>query len=465
MKKLSTLFLMAFVALTISAQQATLTEVWHNSTRSTATDLGGTFLEGSAPSWMGSTTERGMVMANGKMYVASRNGDNNILVLDGATGNLLQTLALPADPVSGGVFAVNSIDATASGNLIIGNLAGNTQSTDEVSGDPNGHFKAYYVELNASKDGIVNVTNIVNWHNVGDTDNPGFRMGDGIAFYGDMEAGTTGYLVVAPAGTNYIVRWNFNEGAATTTDIFKVKDVDGTPVNFATAPQLEPVSNDLVIVDGNNMFPIAYDMSSADATALETVASFSGAVTPQTSNLNGVAYFEFKGRYFMVCVTNYWNDGIVGVPINSFEAFEFTDGDWAQATSLGFLPADGLSATTATKNVSFAYPCAAEVLADKVMIGVLSANMGAAVYELTISEATAIGDTEESTVDMYPNPATDYLKFTAEMAEVQVYDLAGKLVKKAYSVKEISVADLGGIYLVKGIDAKGNGFNKKLIVK
>lgn len=468
MKKQFTLIIFACLAITMSAQQVVLTEMWHNSVQSTATDLGGgAFMEGQVPTWMTkSTTERGMAMANGKMYVASRNEGNKIVVVDLLTGNVDATLVLPADPVAGGTFAINSIDVTNSGDLIVGNLSGSTQATDETSGDPIGHFKAYHIKLNEAGDAVVAINNVVKWHNVGDTENPGFRLGDGIAFYGDVANNSTGYLVLAPAGTNYILRWNVTNGTFADNPVFyKVADVDGAPVNFETAPQVEPVNDNLVIVDGKNMFPIAYDMGSADPMALETVASFSGEVTPQTSNLNGVCYFEFKGRYFMVCVTNYWTDAMAGVPINSFEVFEFTDGDWAQASSLGFLPKDGLSATTATKNTSFAYPCAAEVKQNEVLIGVLSANMGAAVYKLTLDGATAIGDKEESTVDMYPNPASDVLKFTAEMTEVQVYDLAGKLVKKAVAVKDINVADLNGIYIVRGVDLNGSALNKKLIVK
>ena len=466
MKKQFTLIIFACLAMAMSAQQVVLTEVWHNSMRSTATDLGGALLEGQVPAYMGSTTERGMAMANGKMYVASRNEGNKIVVIDQLTGNVDATITLPADPVSGGVFAINSIDVTQSGNLIVANLVGNTQATDENSGDPTGFFKAYHIELNEAGDALVSVNNVVNWHNVGDAENPGFRLGDGIAFYGDVANNSTGYLVLAPAGKNYILRWNVTNGAFDTNPVFyKVADVDGASVNFDTAPQVEPVNDNLIIVDGKNMFPIAYDMSSADPMALETVASFSGGVTPQTSNLNGVSYFEFKGRFFMVCVTNYWNGALAGVPINSFEAFEFTDGDWAQASSLGFLPKDGLSATTATKNVSFAYPCAVEVKQNEVSIGVLSANMGAAVYKLTLDGATAIGDREESTVDMYPNPATDVVNFTEEMTEVEVLDMAGKLVKRAYNTKQVNISALKGLYMVRATDKQGASMVKKLIVR
>jgi len=468
MKRISTLFLMAFMSIIMFAQDdVLLTEIWHNSTRSTAIDLGGGyFQEGTKPSWMGNTSERGMTVANGKVYVASRANGQDIIVLDGMTGNLLNTITLPADPVSGGTFPINSIDATASGNLVLCNLAVNTQATDEVSGDPIGQFKAYHIELNANGDDVVSITNIVNWHNVGDTENPAFRIGDGIAFYGDIATGSNGYLVMAAAASNYILRWNVTDGVVSADPVFyKVADVEGTPVNFATAPQVEPVSDNLVIVDGNNMFPIAYDMSSADPMALETVASFSGSVTPQTSNMNGVAYFEYDGRYFMSCVTNYWNDALAGVPINSFEAFEFVDGDWAQATSLGFLPSTGLSAVKTTTNVSFAYPTAVEVLADKVMIYVMSANMGIAGYELTTGNPTAIGDVDSDKVKFYPNPSSDLVTFSTVMATVEIYDLAGKLVKKANGVTELGVSELNGLYLLKGTSKNGLTIVEKLVVK
>lgn len=286
MKKIFTLLFAAFAVVALSAQTVMLTEVWHQSTRSTATELvPGVLTEGTPPAWMGGTSERGMVVANGKIYVASRKNGQEILVLSQADGSILNTIVLPTeasagvDAVGGGTFPINSIAATGSGNLIVGNLAGNTQAVEENTTNPVGHFRAYHIGLNAEKSNYETITRIVNWHNVGGDVDQNFRAGDGIGFYGDVAAGKSGYLVVAPAGKNYILRWNVTDGTFTPDPMmYKVADVEGTPVNFATAPQVSPVSDNLVIVDGNNLYPMAYDMASTDPMALEQVAAFSTAV-------------------------------------------------------------------------------------------------------------------------------------------------------------------------------------------
>ena len=479
MKKTFTLFLMAFIATAMFAQQAVLTELWHESRRSGATYDEGLeeWTESAPPEWMGASmwgvTERGLAAIGDKLYVPSRKNGNEIIVLNAADGSKIATIVLPdvdtADPengidsVAGGIYDINSISTTESGDLILGNLATNTQSHD---------FMAYQIILDAAGTNYTGVKKIVSWNNIGDTENPAFRLGDGIEFWGDIADGKIGYVVVAGASSNYILKWSVTNGVVDADPaIYQVADAGGSPVNFDVSPQCDGINETMVIVDGKGMFPIAYDMASADPKALETVASFGvtgptqGHVTPQTNNLNGVDYFEFKGRYFMACVTNFWQ--IVGDSIpypNTYEVFEFTDGDWGQATSLGLVPMKGLTALTSSKNASFVYPVKVVVEAERAVIYVMSSPLGVAAYELTIT-TTAIGDTPADKVTLYPNPADNVVNFSTEMTTVQLFDISGKLVKEAFNVTQLNVSDLSGVYIVKAIDKNGNSVYEKLFVK
>jgi len=473
MNRIFTFFVFVAFVFTASAQDVKLTEIWHHSTRSTATDLGGgTWLEGTPPEWMGGTTERSMVTANGNVYVASRKNGQEIVVINPETGEFEKAMQLPSDVVNGGLFPVNCVAATESGDLVIATLTTNTQGVDSLGvALPSSFFKAYHVELTETKDSIANIETIINWNNVGDTINPSFRIGDGMTFYGDLADGTDGYLAVAAAGTDYILRWNATNGVMDSVpQMFHAATsnpapAEGSAVNFATAPQVTPVNEDLLIVDGNNLFPAVYDLASEDPMAVEMVATFDTIVHPQTPNLNGCDYFEFKGRQFIVAVTNYWNTGLEGVPPNSFEVFELINGDWAQAVSLGFVPADGLSATNATKNVSFAYPASVDVQQDTAFIYVMSANMGIAKYALSLVP-TGIQDAfAKDDVRIYPNPATSVIRFSKKMENVMIFDISGRKVKEAINVEQMNVTELRGLYIVNATDERGDRTVQKLIVQ
>ena len=472
MKRIFTLLALAAITVVSFAQTPKLTELWDHSTRSTAVDAGGgLLLEGTPPSWMGGTTERGMVTANGKVYVVSRKDGNKLLVLDSATGELSSTIMLPEGTIHEGLFPVNTIGATESGDLVIVSLTTDTKGVDSLGvALPSSFFKAYLVKMNDAGDDTVSITNIVRWNNVGDTINPAFRLGDGFTFYGDIAEGKNGYLASAGANSNYILTWKAENGVvAENPTIYQVADSNPSPaagadVNFATAPQLSGVSETLLIVDGNNLLPAVYDLSSEDSTALEMVATFSGEVKPATPNLNGVDYFVFKDRMFVVAVTNFWNTTLPEVPMNSFEVFELVNGDWEQAVSLGYVPANGLSATNATKNTSFAYPASVDVQADKAVIYVMSANMGIAAYELTLTP-TGVQNVATQELNIYPNPAEDVLNFSKNLASVKLYDLSSRLIREEQNVSRINVSSLKGIYIVKSIDEGGNTSYNKVIVR
>ncbi|MBQ4399551.1 MAG: T9SS type A sorting domain-containing protein, partial [Bacteroidales bacterium] len=68
---------------------------------------------------------------------------------------------------------------------------------------------------------------------------------------------------------------------------------------------------------------------------------------------------------------------------------------------------------------------------------------------------------------VYPNPAKDYVKIEGtEVAEVQVYNALGQMVKIVRRTNEIEVADLvKGIYLLRITDAEGRNHTERLVVK
>ncbi|WP_010417273.1 T9SS type A sorting domain-containing protein [Anaerophaga thermohalophila] len=465
MKRFTTLMMVLFFFTAAFAQtEVVVEELWNDSKYANGGEdpLLGVWADGDAPSWMGSTTERGMAQIDDKIYIPSRNGGSFIVVLDALTGSQLGTITLPTDPVSGGTFPINSIAKTASGNLLICNLAANTQAVEDPEADPvvpTGQFKVYHIELNAAGDNYTNITTVVNWHNYGDTEHPAFRLGDGIAFYGDVADGSKGYLITAAASSDFVLRWDVTNGTfETDPTIFQLADsnpppADGDPVNLGTAPQCFAYSDNLVIIDGKDLFPAVYDMTG------QMIATF-GEQTPIQGNGNGVAYFTLEGRSFVVCSSTVWTT----TPSNAFQLFELVNGNWEEAVSIAMLPAEGLS-SSGVSNSSFIYPVAVDVVGSEAYVYVMAANSGIAGFKVTLAEGTAIGDKPMSDISLYPNPATEVIHFSEEMVSVKVYDMTGKLVKEVLNTNRLEVSELKGIYLINAVDNKGNILRNKVVIQ
>lgn len=442
-------------------------ESWNHSLRSTGSlnDITGEWQDGTYPDWMGDAwggTERGMAHVDGKLYIPSRaDGAQKITIIDTYDGSLLGAIDLPADPVSGGLYTLNNISVTASGDLILGNLA-ETKNTDETTGEPSSPFKAYHIVLDATGLAAESITNVIDWNNVdAGEEAPNYRVGDGIAFYGDIAGGANGYLICPVASSDVVLRWDVTDGVfAADPVMFQIQSTNPAPtdgiVNLGTAPQAYAVGPNLVIIDGGNLFPAAYDMNGQMITTFGDV----GLTQP---NGNGVFHFMLEGRSFIVANSTVWT-GHGEDPENAWELFELVNDDFAQAVSHGFLPAEGLSTSDAS-NANFNYPIAVDVVNDVAHVYVMAAKVGIAGFMVTIDETTAINENPADAITTYPNPATDVVNFSERMASVKVYEMSGKFVREVTNTSQVNVSDLRGLYLINAVDTKGNTLRKTVVVK
>ncbi|SMO41694.1 Por secretion system C-terminal sorting domain-containing protein [Saccharicrinis carchari] len=458
MKNFTLLLTGLFLTFTAFAQTPMVEKVWDHSKQSNATwdPVEEEWIPGDAPAWMGGTTERGMTHMDGKIYIASRNGGNKIVVLDAATGLEIpsETITLAPEDVSGGTLPINSIAVTESGKIIITSLAGNTQSVDAESGEPNGHFRAYMVD----PDNGNAVTPLFMWHNVGDAVYPGMRLGDGMNFYGDIADGKNGYLITAAASDKFVLRWDFVNGVvvAEPTIIELLESVpapaEGAPVSLGIAPQLFPINETTFMVDGHGTQPMVFDMDG------NMLASFTGEVTTQQEGVSGGSWFQFKDRDFVFAPTTNW----AGTPLNAFELFELPGGSFEAAVSLGIIPALGMGSE---KNTSFSYPVAVDVQPEQVLLFMMVANNGIACYKLTMDPGTSVGGELAADKFVVNNPATGVVRFNTEMAKVNLYDLSGRLIHSINNANEINVDGLKGLYVISGVKANGQTVKQKVMVK
>lgn len=456
-------FLLLFIG-TAFAQTPVITKLWDWSIQGTAVydPVEMEWIPGTAPAWMGGTTERGMAYYNGKLYVASRKTGKQIVVLDAATGEQLtdETITLPDDPVTGGTLPINSICITPAGVMYVGNLTANTASIDAETSLANSPFKVYKVTPNAGGTGY-DVTTVINWNNAGVEGAPTYRLGDGLGVYVNDEQ--NGYIITGDAFATptaaFVLKWTITAGVVSADPaVIQLSEVYPAPAagvnpKLGIAPQLFPIDLELFMVDGHSTYPMLVDMTG------NMVATFSGDVKPQQSGISGVAYAMFKDRYFVVAPTT----NHTGAPKSAFEAFEIVGGDFTQAVSLGILPELGLGGAT---NASYVSMVAMNVMADELFFYVMSANNGIAGFKLTLESGNSVpGLNENSSVTVYPVPALDVLNFSERMASVELYNLAGQVVRKAINADKINVSGLKGSFIVKAIDQNGKPLNKVIAVK
>lgn len=464
MKNFTLLLTALFISFTAYAQTPVVEKVWDHSQQGKAIwnedEKEWILLATDVPAWMGGTSERGMAHMDGKIYIPSRKTGNQIIVLDAATGLQIpaETITLAAEDVSGGTFAINSIAFTESGKIIVSNLTTDTKGVVKVEGSPdelspNASYRAYMVDMDTKA-----VTKLFAWNNYGDDTYPKMRLGDGMNFYGDIAAGKTGYLMTGTAGDKYVLRWNFTDGVVAANPVFiEVKEVlpaptGSNPVSLGISPQFSNLTETTFMVDAHSTYPMVFDMQG------NMLASFTGTVKPQQPGVSGCIWFQFKGRDFVFAPTT----NHTGVPKSAFELFELVGGSFEDAVSLGIIPALGLGKET---NSSYANMVAVDVQPEQVLMFMMVANNGIASYKLTIDEGTSVGDELAADKLVVNNPATGVVRFSAEMAKANLYDLSGRLIRSVNNANEINVDGLKGLYVISGVKANGQSVKEKVLVK
>jgi len=261
MRKFTYVFIFMLISVFTFAQQHVVIPLWDHSVAGSAEYVEGIPIGGEAPAWMGSLTERGMALYEGKLYIPSRN-DTSIVVLDAATGEQLESIPIDTAVVKGGTYGFNDIAITPSGKIILGNLATNTH------GHP---FKVYMMEANEEE--TFTTTTLLEWQSdsiVDETNVLTYRLGDGIAIFGDVAEGENGYIMVADANAAaevpVIFKWNIENGEVNAEpDTIFLQEVFPAAVepNFprlGVTPRIQPLDEERFWADGHATLPALYNM-------------------------------------------------------------------------------------------------------------------------------------------------------------------------------------------------------------
>ncbi|MDG5799083.1 hypothetical protein QA597_01745 [Marinilabiliaceae bacterium ANBcel2] len=415
------------------------------------------FVYASAPSWMGGTTERAMTHMDGKIYIASRKDGISIVVLDAETGNQIEaeTITFSGEDVSGGTFALNGISSTDCGMLLISNLATNTQSIDEDTEEPSGHFKVYSVDP-ATHD----VETLIEWENVDrDEEFPFNRLGDHITFYGDLN---DGYMLAGVSSSPFVTRWNITdnqfEDDPVVIELQEAIPASEGPVNLSFAAMAYPINDNAFAINGHGIHTLIADM---EGNLLTTFSDDEEAVRTTSEGAGGVVYFEINNREFIAAAATNWTHD----PKMAFQLFEMIDGSLENAEYYGTFPEIG---TGDDSNASHGYPMALDILPDNsAVVYYMAPNNGIAAYKVTADDLETFISTPEyeSNASIYPNPATDVVNFSVEMSFVEIFNVTGQRVALERNTTSVNVADLTGTFIIRGEDINGLQFSEVVIIK
>lgn len=117
---------------------------------------------------------------------------------------------------------------------------------------------------------------------------------------------------------------------------------------------------------------------------------------------------------------------------------------------------DGIEGVDLTMWVITKYKTGTSEKSNEMIVNPFNGTFEASVAEIESAEASIVA---------YPTPATDCLYLSAPAA-VKLYNASGVLVLDAPMATSVNVSSLvAGYYFLQGVDAEGNSFAQKVVIK
>ena len=330
------------------------------------------------PAWIGNTTERSMSLYDGKLYVASRNGGNKIVIINTSDGSIANTINLTG--LSSGTLKGNNIGILSDGNILISNAAEKNLSIQKVN-----------LETGAASSFLISPSS-----NVSDPDGGRF---DGWACYGTMDEG----IIIAPVsyaaggtkGGKEILIFTITQGVITNANSpIKIDNTNG-------------VATSAGFIDAENFYVMASSMVTKFFTKTNDTWSLSssqfGTVNPGTAGV-GAAYFEFGNKKYFASAA--------GTVNGLLKLFDITNG--VDNAELSF----STSALGTSANAANSVPICAEVKNDGAYIYILGTNNGIACYRLSDDNVLA-GTYTVGTGGIYNTLSEAISDLTTRKTEIQ----------------------------------------------
>jgi len=400
------------------------------------------------------TNCRGMAGKDGKILICRREAagtgiqkymnKSNILVYDGVTGVLINTIAVPDSlfhqkDVVGDTLRVigypsNDIQVDAAGNVILMSM------TTDLAKSP---FVVAALKVNLTAGTVTQAKRLFN-KSYPDLSTVRF---DTFNVFGDMFG--NGFFMAPVSGvlvglSNMVIRWNVVNGV-TNPDFKPIaisKYVPGSTAKFNdTAPRVKPISESLFYLDGQQSIATLYDMDG------NLVDSIPMALRPSSVGNNGVDEFTIGSHNFVV----YSHGNTASLPNSSWAVAELGAGQsLINMSRLYIFPKGGMGATSNAVRTAVPY---IEVIGNAAYIYVYGQANGLAAYKLTLKNTTAVAEHQMSTVIV--SVVGDQIKISEEVTLAEVYTVAGQKVASAKNVSSLNAPVSKGVYIINVIDKSG----------
>ncbi|MBR1809425.1 MAG: hypothetical protein IJ776_08575 [Paludibacteraceae bacterium] len=360
---------------------------------------------------------RGMVAKDGKMYFINNKGGGvsvkgvgSLTVVDGATGEMLDPIAIQDNHLfeaanDEGEYSMcatlsfNDIKLDNAGHAIIGGCVsgGNRVQIYVVDLATGAATELINERLYDSEDTVINKIN--------------YRF-DAYGVYGDVTKDAT-VMACNSNGMNAF-RWHIKGGVAGKAELVELTPGDGVKSfivengawNYSpnsTAPQIFPLEGDMFYVDYHGTLPMLFDAGTEsyahpgayEASLLDDFANvptgvYVGNAEGDTCRMNqghnGLAEFQIGDEYFLVMAAT----NTEGTPSSAYALFKYKDAakSFAEMEPMWYFPANGMGKATAGARSAVPY---VEVNGKVAKIYLYTLNNGYAAYTFTGKEGTGDG--------------------------------------------------------------------------
>lgn len=419
---------------------------------------------------MGATaTVRGMAVKGGKMYFASRNAGNQILVVNGTTGAKETAINLASNVFTyPGRNKANTQDSTYLTGLPCNDIkidnAGNVLMCNLVTSNA-GRFQIWKIDLTTGAGTtLIDQANLATLFPLATT----MRF-DAFGVWGDVTKNAVVLAANASVTAMEVYKWTITNGVVANPTLIELDNVTaGTYLtglaNLGSAPQVFPLDENLFYLDGNATFPTLMDNSGNvidgfynKPSALKDSVTVPGTKWTMNQGHNGVTEFQVGNDYFLLMAAS----NTAGVPASTFRLFKFADASKAFSglTCLWTFPQAGMGALSNTYRTGM--PCV-EVNGTKANIYVYTGENGYGMYKLAAAPNAVNEIYNNNAVKVSVTGKT--LMLSELVASVNVFSVTGQLVVKAKNVNSIDVTG-SGVFLVKATTQAGETAIQKVIVR
>jgi len=395
---------------------------------------------------------RGMAGKDGKILICRREAaginlekylvKSNILVYNGTTGVLENTIAIPdtlfnvkdavGDTLRAIGYPANDIQVDAAGNVVLASMTTNLGVTP---------FIVCALKVNLVSGTVTSAKRLLK---TAYAEAATVRF-DTFNVYGDMYG--NGYFMAPVAGlleglSNLVLRWNVVSGITNVTyiPITISKYVPGAVKFNDTAPRVKPISETLFYLDGQQSCATLYDM---DGNLVDSLAM---ANRPSSVGNNGVDEFVIGSHNFVV----YSYGNTVSLPNSSWAVGELGAGQsLVNMTKLYVFPAGGMGATSNPVRTAVPY---IDVIGNSAYIYVYGFANGLAAYKLTL-KTTGVAEHQMSNVTV--SLKGNQICLSEEVAMAEVYSVTGQKISSAKNISTLNAPVANGVYIVTLVDKTG----------